>query len=483
MVESAIPGRVLVGPRVFAPGHLGELTQVIDTALVDAVAEETGTVQKRVRLLPTRVVVFFVLGLVLFADCGYRLVWDKLTAGLAGLDGPGGPGGPGGLGAPNVSSLCRARRRVGPAPLRALFEAVAGPVAAPGVAGVCWRGLRLVAWDATLMRVADSPVVRRVYRRRGGVKLVWGYPLLRLSVLIECGTKALIGAAFGPDTVGEGGYARRLLSCLRPGMLLLADSYYDDRGLLAQVGGTGAAWLVRSTASRTPLIGTVLSDGSYLSRLSGRRRGDQPLQVRVIEVWLTVRYADDRVRRQQWRLLTSLTDHRRYPAGDLISLYHDRWEAETCFRAIKSSILDGRVLRSGWPEGIEQEVWALLAVYQAVVRLAVDAVTDTTAADPATPGTDPDRISLTVAWHTARNQVVLARNITGPPPGQRNAIETAVRTSLLPPRRQRTKARTKKIASSQYKATGTAYPKTSLKYTLETEITIFEDGLTARSKP
>lgn len=471
MVECAIGGRVSVAAGVFAAGHVGELTQVIDTALVDAVVEETGAVQKRLRLLPSRVVVFFVLGLALFPECGYRLVWDKLTAGL------------GGLVAPSASALCRARRRVGPRPLRALFEAVAGPVAAPAVAGVCWRGLRLVAWDATLMRVADSPVVRRVYRRRGGVKLVWGYPLLRLSVLVECGTRAVLDAAFGPDTVGEGSYARQLLACLRPGMLLLADSYYDDRRLLAQVGGTGAAWLVRSTASRTPLVGKVLRDGSYLSRLPGRRRGDQPLDVRVLEVWLTIRYADDRVRRQQWRLLTSLTDHHRFPAGELIKLYHDRWEAEICFRGIKSSILDGRVLRSGWPEGIEQEVWALLAVYQAIVRLSVDAVTDTTVTEIAAPAIDPDRISLTVAWQTARNQVVLAQGITGPTPGRPNAIQSAVRSSLLPPRRLRAKARTKKIASSQYKAAGTAYPRTSLKYTIETEITIFEDGLTARSKP
>lgn len=472
MVESAIGGRVSVAAGVFAAGHLGELTQVIDPVLVDAVAAETGTVQKRLRLLPTRVVVFFVLGLVLFEDCGYRLVWDKLTAGLSGL---------GGLVRPTASALCRARRRVGAAPLRGLFEAIAGPVAAPAVAGVCWRGLRLVAWDGTLLRVADSPVVRRVYRKRGGVKLVWGYPLLRLSVLIECGTKALIGAAFGPDTVGESGYARCLLACLQPGMLLLADSYYDDRGLLAQVGGTGAAWLVRSTASRTPLIGDVLPDGSYLSRLPGRRRRDQPLDVRVLEVWLTVAYADGRVRRQQWRLLTSLTDHHRFPAGELIKLYHDRWEAETCYRGIKSTILDGRVLRSRWPAGIDQEVWALLAVYQALVRLSVDAVTDT--ATPASPAIDPDRISLTVAWQTARNQVVLAQGITGPAPAARNAIETAVLANLLPPRRQRTKARTKKIASSQYKTAGTRYPKTSLNYTIETEITIFEDGLTARTKP
>ncbi|MFF3159206.1 transposase domain-containing protein [Streptomyces sp. NPDC057910] len=39
---------------VFAPGHPGELTQVVDFALVDAVLEETGTRERRLRLLPSR---------------------------------------------------------------------------------------------------------------------------------------------------------------------------------------------------------------------------------------------------------------------------------------------------------------------------------------------------------------------------------------------------------------------------------------------
>nr|WP_307841676.1 transposase domain-containing protein [Streptomyces endocoffeicus] len=104
---------------MFAPGHLGELTQVVDFALVDAVLEETGTVRKRVRLLPSRVVVYFVLALALFERCGYRAVWSKPVASLDALA----------LVRPCTSALCRARRRVGAAPFQALFETLAGPVA------------------------------------------------------------------------------------------------------------------------------------------------------------------------------------------------------------------------------------------------------------------------------------------------------------------------------------------------------------------
>lgn len=102
---------------VYAPGHLGELTQIVDFVLVDAVIEETGLREKQLRLLPSRVVVYFVLALALFEDCSYRGVWGKLTAGLEGLP----------LVRPAVSSLSRARRRIGAAPLRRLFEILAGP--------------------------------------------------------------------------------------------------------------------------------------------------------------------------------------------------------------------------------------------------------------------------------------------------------------------------------------------------------------------
>ncbi|MFI2008831.1 transposase domain-containing protein [Streptomyces jumonjinensis] len=40
---------------VFAPGHLGELNQVVPPGLVDAILEETGTRERWLRCLPYRV--------------------------------------------------------------------------------------------------------------------------------------------------------------------------------------------------------------------------------------------------------------------------------------------------------------------------------------------------------------------------------------------------------------------------------------------
>lgn len=143
--KSAITRTIETAAGVNAPGHLGELTQIVDFALVDAVLEETGAREKRLRLLPSRVVVYFVLALALFEHCSYRAVWGKLTASLGALA----------LVRPAASSLARARRRVGTAPLRRLFEILAGPVADPGQTGSFYRGLRTVALDGTHLHTPD----------------------------------------------------------------------------------------------------------------------------------------------------------------------------------------------------------------------------------------------------------------------------------------------------------------------------------------
>jgi hypothetical protein len=76
-----------------------------------------------------------------------------------------------------------------------------------------------------------------------------------------------------------------------------------------------------------------------------------------------------------YRLATTLLDHQRYPAGELITLYHQRWDIETAYLELKSSILGGWVLRARTPVGIEQEVYALLVTYQLLRTAMADATT------------------------------------------------------------------------------------------------------------
>ncbi|MFF8378227.1 transposase domain-containing protein [Streptomyces sp. NPDC015661] len=81
---SVVTPAASVADEVFTPGHLGGLTACLPFELVDAVLAETRTVQRRLRVLPSRVGVYFLLALGLFPHLGYAMVWSTLVSGPAG---------------------------------------------------------------------------------------------------------------------------------------------------------------------------------------------------------------------------------------------------------------------------------------------------------------------------------------------------------------------------------------------------------------
>jgi hypothetical protein len=428
--KSVISRAVTVAGGRFSPGHLGELTQQVPFEMVDAVLEETCRVQRRVRALPSRVVVYLLLAGCLFAELGYSQVWRRLAAGLDGLD----------VAAPTASALTQARRRLGPGPLRELFRLLRGP----DPAGARWRGLLVCAIDGTIISVADTPANLAVYaKQRGGRNGDSGYPQLRLLALLSCGTRTVIDAVFRPVSVGETTCAPLVLGSLRAGMLLLADRGFAAGFLAAKIAETKADFLIRvRTGYGAPKLPVLhrLPDGSWLSRFGG-------VPVRVVGTQVTVTTSAGRVTSAS-RLVTTLTDAGRYPAGDIAELYHRRWEIETAYFELKSTILGGRVLRARTPDGVEQEIWALLVTYQALRTAIADAVTTA-------PGTSPDRASFTVALSTARDQVILAAGITGGPVTDlAGVIGRTVLASLMPARRLRISPRAVKRAMSRYNAKG-----------------------------
>ncbi len=328
----------------------------------------------------------------LFPKPGYLGVWGKLTAALDGL----------GLAAPSPKALRDLRRRIGAAPVKALFEVLAGPLGQPRTPGVLFGRYRTVAFDGCRsLKVPDTPRNRAWLGKMKASLGETGYPVIQLMTLVETGTRALLGAAFGSTADGELAWARGLLGLLEESMLVLMDRGFDAGDFLAAVAATKAQFLVRLNATRRPPVLGRLPDGSVLSLIGGVR-------VRIIEAAVTVTCHDGTTYGGGYRLATTLLDHRAYPAQALISLYHERWEHEITYLALRHTLLDGRVLRSGDPAGLEQEMWALLALYQALRIAIADAIATT-------PGTDPDRASYQIAAETAQNLVTSARNITGEP--------------------------------------------------------------------
>jgi hypothetical protein len=403
------------------------LTRIVPFEMVDAALAETGTVQSRIRVLPSRVVVYLLLAAGLFADIGYGQVWSRMTAGLDGLR----------VACPSASALAAARRRIGVAPLRALFDLLRGPAAGLATTGVYWRGRLVTAIDGTSMCCPDSTANVQVFRHGGGYHGGTGYPMVRMLALVACGTRTIIDATFGSDRVGETRYAHDLLGELRAGMIVLADRNFAVAAWIVAVSGAGADVLVRVKNNRKLPVGARLRDGSYLSWIG-------PVQVRVITAQITITTSAG-ARAEVYRLITTVLDPD-CPAAEIVGLYHERWEIETAFGELKSTILGGRVLRARTPAGVDQEIYALLITYQALRIAIADTVL-------ARPDLDPDRSSFTIALNAARDQLALAAGvITDTVVDLVGMIGRNLLAHLLPARRTRTNPRVVKRAISKYVA-------------------------------
>ena len=372
---------------------IGVLTLVFPPEMVDRVVAEAGRTEVRNRLLPARVVVYYVLGLALFSQASYEEVMRNLVEGLSW-----GSGWAQAWKVPTKAALFKARARLGPEPLEALFKEVAGPMATSETKGAWFGDWRLMSIDGTCVDVADTPANAEAFGRPGTGRGegAGAFPQVRVVGLAECGTHALADVAIGPCGTGETTLTRGLLGSLGPGMVVLADRNFYSFALWNEARATGADLLWRTKSNHVLPIDERLDDGSYLSHLhevvkNHRRRSD--VVVRVIEYTL-----DDPGRPDAdglYRLITTIVDPAAAPAEDLAALYPQRWEFETVLDELKTHQRGPRVvLRSKQPTGVRQELYGHLCVHYAIrwlmhaVALARDA--------------DPDRLSFTRSLRVAR---------------------------------------------------------------------------------
>ncbi|MFB7467295.1 IS4 family transposase [Streptomyces sp. NPDC056224] len=408
--------------------RLGILTDVFTPDLIDAVIAKQERQERRRRLLPARLVVYFVLALCLFAREPYEEVIQLLTNGLPASRA---------LSRVNRSSLCRARSRLGEEVLEAIFREVAGPLATESSPGAWWRGLRLLALDGTKFDVPDSPSNGNTFdgpSTGGGTP--FGFPQVRAVVLSEIGTHGLLDAALGGYRDGERALSLPLARrSTGPGDLVIADRGFWSVEFVYAFSSAGADLLFRLQANRLGQHQEDLPDGSWLAtmrpgkpkRLQAKRDGN-PLPDQVLLRVFSVRIKDT-----DFHLATTLLDPETYPAAELAALYRQRWEIEIAFDEIKNHLGPSAPLRSRTPEGIRQELWAYFAVHHAVRRLAHTAAVH----NPASV-LDSDRISYLTCVRIIRRSIPAQLGITPEQLSQALADAThEARRRLLPQRKNR----------------------------------------------
>jgi hypothetical protein len=141
----------------------------------------------------------------------------------------------------------------------------------------------------------------------------------------------------------------------------------------------GCEYLGRIPANVKFLAEEPLADGSYLSLIYPpsklRKRGAQPLKVRVIEY--TIEHQELPQEQLTYRLITSLLAIENFPATLLAQEYHQRWEVENTIDEIKTHLIGRKTpVRSQNPPEVVPEVYGWLLGHWAVRLLMFQAATD-----------------------------------------------------------------------------------------------------------
>lgn len=272
------------------------------------------------------------------------------------------------------SAYCRARKRLPLELLVHLTKMIAQRLAAKVPQEALWHGHRIKLVDGSTVSMPDTPANQRVYPQPNTQKPGCGFPKARVVGVFDLLTGAVLDLAMSSLHVGEPALFRRLWDGLDPGDVAVADRYYSsyaDIALLQERGVLGL-WRLHQCRKADFRKGTRLGPDDRLVTWEKPHRPrwlsktaydalPKTLSVRLVRVRCTV---------PGWRaetviVATTLLDPKLYPAQDVAALYLRRWEVETDFAHLMTTLHTG-VLRTKSPDIIERELWAHLLAYNLI---------------------------------------------------------------------------------------------------------------------
>ena len=341
--------------------------------------------QRQSKLSPV-LTVWLILALPLRRELSYRNVLGWLVSGLRSLGW-------------NIhrnsvaeGAITHARKRIGVEVIRDLFEVSKNIVAQlkPD-----FHGLVSLAIDGSGLTMPDTAENVERFRKPGSGRGTAAFPQMRLVGLVAVVTQAVFDVAFGPYSgkkTGEKTLGMKLiLENARAGILFLLDRGFYGFELLDAIFKKQGAFLVRvpDHVKLRKIPGSTLGDGSYYAWLVGKVVvGFHPNNRKK---WKKVRHKVRVISYQirgfrRTRLATSLLDPA-ITAREIVGHYHRRWEIELAYDALKTHQCATRtgqsrtILRSKLPELVEQELYAMLTVYN-LVRDLINTAADKHDLDP-----------------------------------------------------------------------------------------------------
>ena len=185
---------------------------------------------------------------------------------------------------------------------------------------------KLLTLDATLIELCASVFDWAQYRRTKGA--------VKLHLLLDHQGLLPSFALITEGRVHESRVARSLR--FEPGTIVVFDRGYADYDWFASLDADGVFFVTRmkdnadyGVVERRPVPehGAVRRD-EIIFLYKATRSGNYDLFLRRIEVW------DE----TQQRTLVFLTNHRGFAASTIAAIYHQRWQIELLFKALKQNL-------------------------------------------------------------------------------------------------------------------------------------------------
>ena len=418
------------------PERFADIRRHLDPTWIEEALEATGTATLRKRRLPAEQVIWLVLGMALYRDRPIYELVDRLDLML--------PGGKSPMMAP--SAVVEARGRLGADPMEWLFGKSGRKWAHESAGKHRWRGLALYGVDGSTLRVADSAENRAHFGGPTGARGVSGYPLVRVVTLMALRSHLMAAVEFGPYGDSEIALASALWPEVPDDSLMLVDRGFLAAGILLPLNreGKNRHWLTRakSTTKWRVLEHLGRNDDLVEFNVSSQARAYDPSLPKTFTA-RAVSYQKKGFLPQT--VLTSLTDHKAFPASEIVNLYHERWELELGYDEIKTEMLEREeTIRCKSVAGVEQELWGIFLAYN-LVRLEMERTADQLDVEPV-------RISFVGSlrliceewwWASSASPGAIPKNLA--------RLSARMARLLLPPRRsERRYPRAVKIKMSNY---------------------------------
>ena len=240
-----------------------------------------------------------------------------------------------------------------------------------------WKGRRVLVYDGSTVSMPDTPENQQAYPQPPQQQPGLGFPLARIAAFFSLSCGAVLDLAICSNA-GKGhselGMLHKLWDLLRPGDILLADSYmcaWHEIFLLKQRGidtVTRIHHCRKADFRRGKRVGkgdhiVEWPKPEFIRSIGWQRSKALPEQLTIRETRVQVQQPGFRSRTMI--VVSTLVDAEEVNTRDLAELYRARWNAELDLRSLKQT-MQMDILRCKTPELVRKEIWTHILAYNLI---------------------------------------------------------------------------------------------------------------------